>query len=285
TTDVADHPEFASRKATKTVDGTAITGWFTEDFTLAELKTLRAKERIPQTRPGNARFDGKFEVPTLEEVLILVQSLNSDRARRAKAEKRPYRPVGVYPETKHPSYFAGIGLALEAPLVKSLHRFGYHGKKAPVFLQSFEVGSLKRLARMTDLPLIQLLDATGKPFDFTASGDPRSYADLATPSGLTEIARYADGIGVNKNLMITRTPEGSLAAPAALVADAHAAGLVVHGWAFRAQSTFPPVEFRSGSDPAAPGDLAGEVKRFLELGMDGFFIDQPDIGVKALTLR
>src|SRR5262249_3512881 len=130
TTDVADHPEFASRKATKTVDGTAITGWFTEDFTLAELKTLRAKERIPQTRPGNARFDGKFEVPTLEEVLILVQGLNAERARKARDEGQRFKPLGVYPETKHPSYFAGIGLALEPPLLKSLRRFGYRGKKA-----------------------------------------------------------------------------------------------------------------------------------------------------------
>jgi glycerophosphoryl diester phosphodiesterase len=282
TTDVADHPEFAGRRATKTVDGAAITGWFTEDFTLAELKTLRAKERIPQIRPGNARFDGKFEVPTLEEVLTLVQALNAERSREAQEDgRRGFKPIGVYPETKHPSYFAGIGLAMEQPLVGILRRFGYSGKNAPVFIQSFEVGNLKRLARMTDLPLVQLLDAAGKPFDFTVAGDPRSYADLAKPAGLAEIASYAAGVGVNKNLMIPRTSQGFLGTPTTLVSDAHAKGLIVHGWTFRAENSFLPADFRSSSDPAAFGDLAAEVKRFLGLGMDGFFTDQSDIGVRA----
>jgi len=282
TTDVADHPEFAGRRTTKTVDGAAITGWFTEDFTLAELKTLRAKERIPQIRPGNARFDGKFEVPTLEEVLTLVQALNAERSREAQEHgRRGFKPIGVYPETKHPSYFAGIGLAMEQPLVRILRRFGYSGKNAPVFIQSFEVGNLKRLARMTDLPLVQLLDAAGKPFDFTVAGDPRSYADLAKPAGLAEIASYAAGVGVNKNLMIPRTSQGFLGTPTTLVSDAHAKGLIVHGWTFRAENSFLPADFRSSSDPAAFGDLAAEVKRFLGLGMDGFFTDQSDIGVRA----
>jgi glycerophosphoryl diester phosphodiesterase len=273
TTNVAEHPEFAGRRTTKTIDGVSITGWFTEDFTLAELKTLRARERIPQLRPGNARFDGKFEVPTLEEVLALVQAVNS---------RRPHgKLVGVYPETKHPTYFAGIGLALEERLVKTLHRHGYRGKKAPVFIQSFEVGNLKRLARMTELPLVQLLDASGRPFDFAVSGDPRTYADLARPAGLAEIARYAAGIGVNKNLMIPRTSQGFLDAPTTLVKDAHAQGLIVHGWTFRAENSFLPKDFQSSSDPLALGDLEGEVKRFLELGMDGFFTDQADIGVRA----
>jgi glycerophosphoryl diester phosphodiesterase len=273
TTNVAGHPEFAARRTTKTIDGVPITGWFTEDFTLAELKTLRAKERIPQLRPGNARFDGKLEVPTLEEVLALVQAVNSRR--------RHDRPVGVYPETKHPTYFAGIGLAMEERLVKTLHRHGYRGRKAPVFIQSFEVGNLKRMARMTDLPLVQLLDASGRPFDFTLAGDPRTYADLAKPAGLAEIARYAGGIGVNKSLMIPRTPEGFLGAATTLVKDAHAQGLIVHGWTFRAENSFLPKDFQSSSDPLALGDLEGEVKRFLELGMDGFFTDQADLGVGA----
>jgi glycerophosphoryl diester phosphodiesterase len=282
TTDVADHPEFAGRRTTKTVDGAAITGWFTEDFTLAELKTLRAKERIPQIRPGNARFDGKFEVPTLEEVLTLVQALNAERSREAQEDgRRGFKPIGVYPETKHPSYFAGIGLAMEQPLVRILRRFGYSGKNAPVFIQSFEVGNLKRLARMTDLPLVQLLDAAGKPFDCTVAGDPRSYADLAKPAGLAEIASYAAGVGVNKNLMIPRTSQGFLGTPTTLVSDAHAKGLIVHGWTFRAENSFLPADFRSSSDPAAFGDLAAEVTRFLGLGMDGFFTDQSDIGVRA----
>jgi glycerophosphoryl diester phosphodiesterase len=262
TTDVTERPEFAGRRTTKTIDGAAVTGWFTEDFTLAEIKTLRARERIPQLRPANARFDRMFEVPTLEEVLDLVKSQK--------------RPIGVYPETKHPTYFASIGLAMEAPLVRLLHRYGYRGRHAPVFIQSFEVGNLKKLARMTDLSLVQLLSDTGKPWD-----DPRTYADLAKPAGLAEIARYARGVGVNKNLMIPRTPLGFLGAPTTLVADAHAKGLVVHGWTFRAENSFLPKDFQSSTDPAAYGDLAAEVTRFLELGMDGFFTDQPDIGVRA----
>ena len=281
TTDVAARPEFAGRRTTKTIDGAAVTGWFSEDFTLSELKALRAIERIPQIRAANARFDGKFEVPTLEEVLALVRGVNAERARAAKAEGRSARPVGVYPETKHPGYFAGIGLAMEAPLVKTLHRFGYRGKSASALIQSFEVGNLKKLARMTDLPLVQLLDSSGRPYDFAVAGDPRSYADLVKPAGLAEVARYASGIGVNKNLMIPRTADGSLGAPSTLVRDAHAEGLVVHGWTFRAENSFLPRDFQSGGDPAATGNLAGELKRFLELGMDGFFSDQPDVGVRA----
>lgn len=282
TTDVADKPEFALRRTTKTIDGAAVTGWFTEDFTLAELKTLRTRERIPKLRPANTRFDGMFEVPTFEEVLGLVQRLNLERSREAKGkERKRTRPIGVYPETKHPTYFAGIGLAMEEPLVRILHRHGYRGRHASAFIQSFEVGNLKRLARMTDLPLVQLLSDTGRPYDFTVSGDPRTYADLARPAGLAEVARYAAGVGVNKNLMIPRIAGGFLGAPTTLVADAHAAGLVVHGWTFRAENTFLPRDFQSSADPIAFGDLVGEAKRFLELGMDGLFTDQPDIGVRA----
>jgi glycerophosphoryl diester phosphodiesterase len=165
--------------------------------------------------------------------------------------------------------------------VKTLHRHGYRGRKAPVFIQSFEVGNLKRMARMTDLPLVQLLDASGRPFDFTLAGDPRTYADLAKPAGLAEIARYAGGVGVNKNLMIARTSQGFLGAATTLVKDAHAQGLIVHGWTFRAENSFLPKDFQSSSDPLALGDLEGEIKGFLELGMDGFFTDQADIGVGA----
>jgi glycerophosphoryl diester phosphodiesterase len=278
TTDVAARPEFAGRRTTKTIDGVAVTGWFTEDFTLAELKTLRAKERVPQLRPGNARFDGKLDVPTLEEVLGLVERLNAER--RLDGEHRRAKSVGVYPETKHPTYFAQIGLAMEEPLVRILHRHGYRGRHARAFIQSFEVGNLKRLARMTELPLVQLLNDVGRPHDFTLSGDPRTYADLAKPAGLAEIATYARGVGVNKNLMIPRAG-GFLGAPTTLVSDAHAQGLVVHGWTFRAENIFLPLDFQSSSDRAALGNLAGEVKRFLSLGMDGFFTDQPDTGVRA----
>ncbi len=188
-----------------------ITGWFTEDFTLAELKTLRARERIAQIRPDNARFDGQFEIPTFSEVLALVESVNETRERGGhKHGKAAAAPLGVYPKTKHPTYFDSIGLSLEEPLVRSLRRHGYDGRGAAVFIQSFEVGNLKDLRRMTRLPLVQLINATGKPYDFVVSGDPRTYADLASAQGLREIARYADGVGVNKDLIIPRQSDGTL---------------------------------------------------------------------------
>jgi glycerophosphoryl diester phosphodiesterase len=172
TTDVAAHPEFAARRTTKVIDGVSITGWFTEDFTLAELKTLRARERIPALRPTNTAFDGLEQIPTLQEVIDLARS----------------NDVGIYPETKHPSYFDGIGLSLEEPLVATLDRNADTKRSSPVFVQSFEVSNLKELSRMTRVPLVQLISDVGKPFDFVLAGDPRTYADLATPAGLREIA-------------------------------------------------------------------------------------------------
>ncbi len=282
TTDVAQRLEFAGRRTTKSIDGVAVTGWFTEDFTLAELKTLRAKERIPQVRPGNTRFDGMFEVPTFEEVLALVSSVNEQRRKLAHGiDKRRIQPVGVYPETKHPTYFAKLGLPLEEPLVKLLHRYGYKHANDAVFIQSFEVANLQKLARMTKLPLVQLISDSGKPWDFVVKNDPRTYADLAKPAGLTDIARYAAGVGANKNLIIPRTPTNFLGTPTTLVRDAHQVGLIVHAWTFRAENTFLPMDFRSSSDPIAYGDMDAEIKRFLELGLDGFFTDQPNIGVSA----
>jgi glycerophosphoryl diester phosphodiesterase len=278
TTDVADRPEFAARRATKTIDGTTITGWFTEDFTLAELKTLRARERLPALRTANTRFDGMFEVPTLTEILRLVRDVNDYRRERARGGA--WRPVGIYPETKHPSYFQGIGLALEEPLVRTLRAWGYASPSDAVFIQSFETANLRKLAGMTRLPLVQLLNGSGQPWDFTVSGDPRSYADLARPEGLAEIARYARGIGANTNLMIPLVG-GRLGTPTTLVRDAHAAGLVVHGWTFRAENQFLPDEFDSGSDPAVLGNLEGQIRAFLALGMDGFFTDHAFLGVQA----
>jgi glycerophosphoryl diester phosphodiesterase len=223
-----------------------------------------------------------FEVPTLEEVLALVQGVNEQRKQAASEEERQHlKPIGIYPETKHPTYFADIGLAMEEPLVALLDRYGYRGSDAPVFIQSFEVGNLKQLAEMTDLPLVQLLNETGQPYDFVVADDPRTYADLAQPAGLAEIATYASGIGTNKNLLTPRTSDGFLGTPTTLVRDAHANGLLVHGWTFRAENSFLPKDCQSGADEAAYGDLAGEVNHFLELGIDGFFTDQPDIGVQA----
>ncbi|WP_043459985.1 glycerophosphodiester phosphodiesterase [Azohydromonas australica] len=278
TTDVADRPEFASRRRTKTIDGAALTGWFTEDFTLAELRTLRARERLPALRVANTRFDGMFRIPTLAEILTLVVEVN--QRRRERANGKAWKPVGVYPETKHPSYFQGIGLALEEPLVRTLHRFGFNSRKDPVFIQSFETANLRKLAGMTRLPLVQLLNGSGQPWDFTVSGDRRTYADLAKPAGLAEIAGYAQGIGANTGLMIPLVA-GRLGTPTTLVSDAHAAGLLVHGWTFRAENQFLPDDFDNGSDPAALGNLAGQVKAFLDLGMDGFFTDHAFLGVQA----
>jgi glycerophosphoryl diester phosphodiesterase len=280
TTDVVDRPEFASRKTTKLIDGQSVTGWFTEDFTLAELKTLRARERLPQVRRANTRFDGMFEVPTLSEVLALVKAANERRRDEAREGRKALRPIGVYPETKHPTYFQSIGLPLEEPLVKTLHRHGFEGRHAPVFIQSFETANLRTLRRMTNLPLVQLLSASGRPYDFVVSGDPRSYADLAKPAGLADIATYAQGIGANTNLMIPLVG-GRLGTPTTLVDDAHRAGLVVHGWTFRAENVFLPDDFDVGTDPAALGQLDGQIRAFLQLGMDGFFTDHPFLGRQA----
>jgi glycerophosphoryl diester phosphodiesterase len=261
TTDVAGRPEFASRRATKTIDGTTVAGWFTEDFTLAELRTLRARERLPEIR-GTA-FDGRFEVPTFEEVLAFLDSANARPARRG-------RPVGVYPETKHPSHFEALGLPLERPLLEALRRHGLDRADAPVFVQSFEVGNLRRLAQVTRVPLVQLVDAGGGPWDLARNGAARAYADMLRPESLREVAAYARGIGVHKSL-----------ASATLVRDAHAAGLLVHVWTLRGENAFLPAELRKGTDPSARGDMAAEATLFLKAGVDGFFTDHPAIGVAA----
>lgn len=273
TTDVAGRREFANRRTTKIIDGVSITGWFTEDFLLEELKTLRARERIPGVRPANARLDGRLEIPTLEEILALVRGVEERRRVRARELRLPLpEPVGVYPETKHPSYFAGLGLGMEEPLVATLERYGYRGRDGCAFLQSFETGNLRVLSRLTRLPLVQLIEAAGAPYDFVLSGDRRTYADLVTPRGLAEIAGYASCIGPAKSLIIPRDADAKLTRPTSLVAASHAAGLQVHPWTFRAESEFLPAGL----------DLEGELQVFLQAGIDGFFTDQPDVGVRAL---
>ena len=282
TTNVADHREFAGRRTTKVIDGTSVMGWFTEDFTLAELKTLRARERIPTIRPANTRFDGQFQIPTFEEILALAQGVQQQRTALAtQLGQQPPLPIGVYPETKHPSYFAGLNLAMEEPLVRTLERFGYRGRQGRAFIQSFEVGNLQALSRMTQLPLVQLVEANGAPYDLAARGDNRTYADLITPRGLDAIAKYAAAIGPNKSLVIARDAQDALGEPTALVADAHAQGIHVHAWTFRAENNFLPRRLRSGDTPSAFGDLAAELRLYLQAGLDGFFTDHPDMGVRS----
>lgn len=282
TTDVAAHQEFAARRTTKSVDGTAVSGWFSEDFTLRELKTLRARERIPALRPGNTRFDGQFELATFEEIIALVQGVDGLRAARARQlGLAPPAPVGLYPEVKHASYFAHLGLPMQAPLLAVLGQYGYHGRDTRVWLQSFEVGFLKNLRAMTQLPLVQLIEDSGGPVDLRLAGDARSYAELITPQGLQEIARYAQAIGPAKSLVIARNPDGTLGVPSTLVTDAHAAGLRVNPWTFRLENEFLPLDYRRGTAPAAAGDLQGELRAYLRAGIDGFFTDQTDVGVSA----
>ncbi|MEV0329552.1 glycerophosphodiester phosphodiesterase [Micromonospora echinospora] len=271
TTDVSARPEFAARKTTKTIDGVAVTGWFTEDFTLAELKTLRAKERLPQVRVTNTAYDGRFEVPTLQEVVDVA---------REEGRKRG-RVIGIAPETKHPTYFASIGLSLEEPLVEVLRANKLTKPSSPVVIQSFETANLRKLDKMIDVKLAQLLDASGRPYDFRVAGDPRTYADLATPAGLRWIAGYADIVGAQKNLIVPRDAAGRLLAPTTIVRDAHREKLDVHAWTFRAENQFLAVDHRIGTDPNARGDITAEYELFFRLGLDGVFADHPDTAVAA----
>ncbi|KPK53692.1 MAG: glycerophosphodiester phosphodiesterase [Thiotrichales bacterium SG8_50] len=273
-TDVAQRPEFAERRTTKTVDGVEVTGWFSEDFTLDEIRTLRATERIPETRPSNTRFDGQFQIPSFEEILELIASMS----------RIVGRPIGVYPETKHPSYFAQLGLAMEPSLVKTLADYGYLNREARAFIQSFEVGNLRELRQLTDLPLVQLLWREGQPYDVTLAGGSLTYDAMATPAGLATIAEYADAVGPEKNhFLIPLDADGRLdgANTTSFVADAHAAGLLVHPYTFRAENAMLPTNLRSFGKPDDHGALLEELSIFLAAGIDGFFIDQPEIGAQA----
>ncbi|EIV91889.1 glycerophosphodiester phosphodiesterase [Frankia sp. QA3] len=272
TTNVADHPEFAGRKKTTSLDGVATTGWFTEDFTLAELKTLRAKERLPEVRQENTLYDGLFEIPTFAEVLDL----------RARLSKELGREIGVYPETKHPTYFAKAGLALEQRLVDTLNRYGLNRREAAVFVQSFETTNLAQLRRLgLRTSVVQLLSAEGAPFDLVDAGDRRTYADLVTPAGLRAIAAYATGIGPDKLQVIPKAADGTLGRPTSLVTDAHAAGLVLHPYTFRAENNFLPADYRRGTSTSDFGRAIDEQVAYLKAGIDGLFTDQADIGVLA----
>ena len=274
TTDVAGKPQFANRKKTKTIDGVELTGWFTEDFTLAELRTLRAKERIPAIRQRNTIYDGRFKIPTFQEVIDLSRRLTRELG----------RPIGIYPETKHPTYFASIGLALEGSLVAALRKNRLDGARARVFVQSFETTNLKALDKRIDTPLVQLLgDKATEPADLAGKGT--TYAQLATASGLKAIAKYADGVGPSKDYIVPRDATGRSLPPTRFVDDAHAAGLLVHPYTFRNENSFLPLELRRGTDPAAYGDAFAEYAQFFALGVDGVFADNPDTAVEARETR
>jgi glycerophosphoryl diester phosphodiesterase len=278
TTDVAMRQEFASRRTTKTIDGEQASGWFTEDFTLAELRTLRARERLPLLR--TTRYDGAFSIPTFEEVLDLVAAADAQRAAVARAAGLPAPPrIGIYPETKHPSYFASLGLHFDERMLEALARHGYSRRTDPICLQSFETANLRKLRSKTDLPLVQLVAPSGQPFDFTLAGDTRSYGDLMSAEGLAGIAAYADAIGPHKWMVV----DFSSGPPrdTGLATRARAAGLGIHAWTLRAENEFLPADLKWPGDAAAHGDLAREIRALLDAGVTGLFSDHPDIAVRA----
>lgn len=286
TTDVADHPEFANRKTTKTVDGKAITGWFTEDFTLAELKTLRARERLSQLR--STKYDGEFQIPTLDEIIDFVAAESAVVG----------RPIGIIPEIKHGTYFQKLGLPMEDKLLATLAAHSYT-RSAPVEIQSFEIANLKYLhAKLggaqarhehPNIRLLQLIEQESKaqPYDVIVAGGTLSYGDMMKPAGLREIATYADAIGPATRSIIPLLADGTLGRPTALVHDAHAAGLELHPYTFRPENQFIAKNFWQGSDPKTfneAGSVA-EIRAYLDAGIDAFFTDDPAIGREALDKR
>ena len=275
TTDVADHPEFAARRTTKTVDGTGATGWFSEDFTLAELKTLRARERIPSVRAGNTDYDGRFEIPTFAEVLDL----------RARLSAELGRPVGIAPETKHPAYFASIGLPIEPPMLGALRQAGLDSATAPVLVQSFELGNLIALRTTSGMRArtLFLIDAKGAPAS-AVSGGPQDYQGFTTPEGLAFLKGKVDAIGPEQSLVIPRDWQDALDHPSDLVRDAHAAGLVVLPFTFRAENQFLPADYWVGTNPNSPGRAEEEQEAYLASGIDGLFTDQADVTARARTV-
>jgi glycerophosphoryl diester phosphodiesterase len=268
TTNVADHAEFAERRKTKTVDGVSAMGWWVEDFTLAELKTLRAKERLPQLRPANAAFDGQEEIPTFAEALALAHQ----------------HGVGIYPELKHPTYLREQGLDPVPPFIGAVNEGGGQRAADKMFVQCFEIGALRTLAQMSSIrwTCIQLVSADGGPWDRR----DLTYTQMLTDDGLRAIAEYARGIGAEKALIIPRDAQSRSLAATDLVQRAHAAHLQVHAWTFRAENFFLPTELRRG-DASAPdymrqhGDLEAELRAFYAAGLDGVFSDFPALAVAA----
>ncbi|WP_067818551.1 glycerophosphodiester phosphodiesterase [Actinomadura kijaniata] len=275
TTDVASRPEFAGRRTTKTIDGRQVTGWFTEDFTLAELKTLRAVERLPAVRQRNTVYNGRYQILTLQEIIDLAARLGREQHRR----------IGVFPETKHPTYFRSIGLPLEPRLVATLRRNGLDRSDGRVIVQSFEPSSLRLLDRSLRVPVWQAIGTTGAPYDTVAPGRGPTYAQMTTPAGLKEISTYADWIGPDKSLVIRPAADGTLGAPTALVKDAHAAGLRVGAYTFRNENQFLPAALRTGANPNDYGQALAEYDAFLKAGVDALVTDNPDTALAARAER
>ncbi|MDB5428669.1 MAG: glpQ [Phenylobacterium sp.] len=265
TTDVALRPEFEKRRATRQIQGQAVSGWFTEDFTLEELKTIRCRERLPKLRPESAKFNGQEAIPTYQEVLDLAKSESA----------RLKRPIGTYPEMKHASYFAGIGLPMEARLADMLKQNGLDSPTAPVFIQCFDVLPLKTIMTLSKAPRIQLMSPEGGPTDQAVT-----YRQMASAAGLKDVAAYANGVGPDWS-MVVPTVDGGLGPATSLVADAHAAGLAVHPWTVRAENAFLPPKLRRGANPADVGDVNAVYKALYAAGVDGLFSDFPGLAVRA----
>lgn len=274
TTDVAAHPEFAARRTVKVIDGRAQEGWFTEDFTLAELKTLRAKERLGALRPESMAHDGQFEIATLDEIVALAA--------------RSGWKVGLIPELKHPTYFAGLGFDTPGKLVAAIKASAYL-QRAPVIVQCFEIATLKRLHRelagMRHVALFQLIQSADvkQPADVVAAGGTLTFDDMVTPQGLAEIATYAQWIGPPLRRVIPLDTAGNAGAPGGLIADAHKAGLKVGVFTFRPENRFLPANLRRGDAGARwPQGMIADVRQFVAAGVDGFFTDDPALGRAAL---
>ncbi|WP_198663327.1 glycerophosphodiester phosphodiesterase family protein [Jiangella endophytica] len=270
-TDVAERPEFAHRRRRGLVDGRELTGWFVDDFTLDEVKSLYARERIPRLRPANQAYEGRLRVPTFDEIITLA----------VEGGRRRGRPVGLYPELRHPTYYADRGMSADDALMAALLGFRLERAGIPVFVRSYEPSVLRRLAARTSVPLVQLVDSTGRPFDWERAEDGRRFVDLLTPTGLREVASYATVLGAHKSLVVPRDPEGRLGHPGRLVSDAHHLGMAVHAWTFRNENSFLPADRRRGPEAAGHGDAPGELGVFFGAGVDGVFTDHPDTAVAA----
>ncbi|MDR0235459.1 glycerophosphodiester phosphodiesterase [Acinetobacter sp.] len=281
TTNVSTLAQFADRKKSKTIDGVSLTGWFTEDFSASELNLIKARERIPALRPNNTQYNDQFNIPTLDQIIDLAE----------KNYKKTGKRIGLYIETKHPTYFQSLNLAMEDPVLKTLAKYQYTREIAPIYLQSFEVSNLKYFKEQLALhktlknaKIIQLYDdKKASPADYVATGNKKTYADMATAQGLKEVATYADGVGPWKPYIFN----DSYTAPSSFVADAHAVNLKVHPYTFRPENNFLAANLKCSNaeiDAAKRCETGAntEYEMYFKAGVDGLFTDDPGLGRKAL---